>query len=419
MTRRSVLAAVSVGATAITPALGGTKAGTVESADADRSFDPSRHGFGFFNWRVRDGPYPETDEAALETGWRESFERAFDRPLSELPSGLTAALAHHAREGVLEAARTNGYCYGMVFAAQQYFERPGSIPAGFESASDVTSPSAPRTSDRTPVLDEIVEHHAAQYLDLHAWLGRYALFDPSLIDYEAQLADLLATVDAYGTAGITLFSADSRRSHQVLVYDYERHPGRIELVAYDPNYRAEVYERFTYTIGVDTSGESPVPEPVEYGAGYDQFVHNEYDRAIHAGEGSPGPLADVGLHDRLFGTTLFVAGDPAVETRVVDPDGRPLARTDGPEPLHYRYGASEGTYRIVLTGRNAGEYALDLYAGGRDRTFLDETLDGSVGAGETARYELTIDRGGATLETGLGSAAFLGAAGGYACHRRS
>lgn len=416
MTRRSVLAAASVLATAVTPVLGGATA-TTQSVDADRSFDPTRHGFGFYNWRVQDGPFPGTD-ATLEEGWREPFERAFDRPMSDLPDGLVNALAKHARDGLLEATRTNGYCYGMVFAAQQYFERPDSIPGGFEYASDVMDPYAPRTSDRTPVLDEIIDYHTAQYLDLHAWLGRYALLDPSLIDYEAQIADLIAMIDTFGTAGITVFSEDSLRSHQILVYDYERRPDRVDLVAYDPNYRAEVYDRFTYTIEVDTSGGSPVPDPIEYGAGYDHFLHNEYDRSIGTREES-GPLADASLYDRLFGTTLFVTGDPAVRTHVVDPNGRRLARTGGVDPLHYRYGAPEGTYRISVTGREGGEYALDLYAGGRNRTYLEETLEGSVRVGETDRYEVTIDADGAALDSGLAGAALLGTAGGYAYHRRS
>lgn len=63
----------------------------------------------------------------------------------------------------------------------------------------------------------------------------------------------------------------------MLVYDYDRRPGRVVLRAYNPNYTAESYEEFTYTIEIDTCGPSPVPQPVEYGPRYDQFIHNEYD----------------------------------------------------------------------------------------------------------------------------------------------
>lgn len=420
VTRRSVLAAGSLAVAAITPTFGGST-GTIEPARNDRSFEPTRHGFGFYNWHVREGPYPGTRERALEDDWREPFERIFDRPLTELPAGLRERLAHHAHEALLEAVRTNGYCYGMVFAAQRYFERPETIPAGFDAASEITHPNAPRSSRGTPVLDEIIEYQTAQYVDLHAWLGRYGLFDASLIDYESQMADLLATIDGFGTAAITLFSEESTRSHQVLVYDYERHPDRTVLFAYNPNYVAEVYERFTYVIEVDTSGERPVPRPIDYGPKYDQFVHNEYDRAIRTRRDPSGPLtADAGsLYDRLFGATLFVGTDPVVETSVVDPAGRRLACTSGTDPLHYRYGASEGTYRITLTGRTSGEYALDVYAGGRYRDPLDGTIEGSITAGETRRYEVTIADGRATLGEGLLGTALLGTAGtGYAYRRR-
>lgn len=419
MTRRSVLAAASVAATAITPVLGGSTTGSVESTTS-QGCDPTRHGFGFHNWPVEEGPYPGTPEG-IEEGWREPFGRAFDRPLSELPAGLLERFAQHAREGLLEAVGTSGYCYGMIFAAQRYFERPGTIPAGFETASEIVHPNAPRAIEGTPVLDDIIEYHAAQYVDFYAWLGRYALFDASLIDYESQMTELLATLDTFGTAGITLFSATAARSHQVLVYDYERRPGLTTLFAYNPNYPAGIYEDFTATIEIDTSGEKPVPRPIEYGTTYDQFIHNEYSRAIRTRRDSSGPFVTGGdsLFERLFGTTLFVRTTPSIETTVVDPIGRRLASTGGTEPLHYRYGATEGTYRIALTGRETDEYALDVYAGSQHRTFLDETIEGSIAPNETERYAVTIESEGASLETDLGGAALLGAIGtGYAYHVR-
>ncbi|WP_238532770.1 hypothetical protein [Halalkalicoccus jeotgali] len=421
MTRRSVLAAVPVAAAAITPGLDGSRSGVVGTTSMESTFDPSRHGFGFYNWRIREGPYPGTPPDAIDDGWRESFERAFDRRLSELPAGVVGALSRHAREGLLEAVRTDGYCYGMIFAAQRYFERPETIPADFGTASEITHPHAPLSGEATPVLEDLIDYQTAQYVDFHAWLGRYALFDASLIDYESQIPDLLAAVDAFGTAAITLFTESSVRSHQVLVYDYERSPGRLVLFAYNPNYTAATYEEYTYTVEVDTSGASPVPRPTEH-AGYDQFVHNEYDRAIRTRRESAGagPLADGNsLYERLFGTTLFVDADPAVRTIVVDPAGRRLDHTAGPEPLHYRYGAPEGTYTIVLRGREDAEYAVGIHAASQHRTFLDETVEGSLEAGETDRYEVHIDGSGATLETGVGATALLGALGtGYAYRTR-
>lgn len=414
-----MLAAVSVAAATVAPVLGGSKTGTLSPKKADHTFDPTCHGFGFYNWRVYESEYPESDEA-IEDDWRASFERAFDRPVTDLPEGLIGAISKHAREGLLEAVRTNGYCYGMVFAAQKYFEQPEKIPAEFKTASEVTHPNAPREREKSPVLDEIRKYHAAQYLDIYAWLGRCGLFDVSLIDYEQQLDDLCHAVDTFGTAGITVFTEGAVRSHQVLVYDYEQYVDRTVLLAYDPNYTAESYERFTYTIEIDTSAETPSPKPIEYGMAYDQFIHNEYDRTISDQRGVAGPLTDDhSLFDELFDTTVFVTTSPTLETVVIGPSVQRLKRVTGSDVIHYRYGATNGTYTISFTGQRTAEYTVGVYVSIRYRTALDETLEGSIAAGETKQYELTIDHGRTALETGLSSAAVLGLVGGYAYHQRS
>jgi hypothetical protein len=417
-----MLAAVSMAtAAAVTPVLGGSKTGAFGSSDSDRTFDPTRHGFGFYNWRVQDGPYPEIERPAVETDWRDSFEAVFDRPIAELPDGFLDKLTHHARAGLLEAVRTNGYCYGLVFAAKKYFERPETIPGGFDTAGEIMDPNAPLDSEKTPILDEIIEYHAAQYLDFQAWLGRYGVFHPSAIDYETQLRDLTAAIDAFGTAGVTLISEESVRSHQVLLTGYDRHATGITFAGYDPNYTAETYHTFDYTIEVDTTGETPKPEPIEYGVRYEQFLHNEYDREILSRRNSAGSVFDDSsrLYDGLFGTTLFVTTDRELDVVVVDPSGRRLERTIGDDTVCYRYGAVDGTYTITLTGQRSKEYALDIYASSAHHTILDETAEGSVSPGELLQYEVTIDRNRASLETGLGSAASLGVIGGYAYHHRS
>lgn len=412
VTRRSVLAAASVGAFAsITPVIRGshTDSGVHRPGDAT-AFDPTRHGFGFYNWRIQQGPYPEPvagnadaepGSASLLDRWREPFERTFDRPLSSLPDRLLDAIGDHAREGLLELTQTDGYCYGMVFAAQRYFERPETIPGGFGSASEITHPNAPVSTAETPILDEIIEYHTAQYLDFYAWFGRYAMFQPAWIDYERQLQDLTSALDVYGTAGLTLVEAGSTRSHQVLVYDYDRRPDHTIFSVYDPNYPADAYEDGSPTIAVDTSGSEPVVEPIDLGSGYEQFIHNEYDRAIRArSEGrTRAPVTAAGtFEDHLFGGTLFVATDGPVRGTVIDPDGRPLDRTDGDRTVHYRYGAPTGTYILQVTGRRAGDYAIEAYAGSHRRDLLDETLETTVAAGETHRYGIRVGRGDGTLE---------------------
>ncbi len=409
-TRRSVLTAASAGAVAsITPFARGSKTGSgvYRTTSDTRSFDPAHHGFGFFNWLTQEGPYPgsvpsdaEVEPHSLREHWREPFEGAFDRPISSLPDRLLDGLANHARKGLLEITRTNGYCYGMVFAAQRYFEQPETIPESFTNASEITHPQAPLTTDRTPVLEDIIEYHAAQYLDFYAWFGRHAMMDPDRIDYDQQLRELTSVIDVYGTAGLTLFNAGTVGSHQVLVYDYDRRPDGLMLSVYDPNLPADAYANTTPTIEIDTTGSEPVVERIEMGSGYDHFVHNEYDRAIRARHetrnGSRSTIPNP-LGVELFDGTLFVETNGPVEVTVLDPDGRPLDHTDDDRPLHYRYGAAPGTYTLQVTGQRTGGYGVEVYAGDHRRDLLDEALDGSITAGEAHRYEIVIGRDGGAL----------------------
>jgi hypothetical protein len=403
-TRRSFLAAASAGTIAVLSPVVGSEDGRRRTGIGGDGFDPVRHGFGFFNWRVSQGPYPGAVEAGstpdhgFSDRWEEPFERAFDHPLTALPDRLRESLSRHAHEGLIEVTRTDGYCYGMVFAAQRYFERPGTIPAGFERASEIGHPEAPLSSPETPVLDEIVAYHTAQYLDFYAWFGRYAIARPSLIDYAEQLRELTAVLDVYGTAGVTLVRGGSSRSHQVLVYGYDRRSDGVTLDVYDPNYRAALYEERHPTIEIDTTGDEPTIDSIDFGSGYRHVVHNEYDRLIREGhEGrdrTPSIVATPDAMDRLFDAALFVEVEGPVRTAVTDPDGRPLDRTDGENALHYRYGADPGTHLLSVAGEAADEYAIDAYAGGYRGDLFEERREASIDAGEVHRYELTVDYGG-------------------------
>lgn len=340
--------------------------------------------------------------------WRDPFESAFDRPISSLPDRLFDGFARHAREGLLEIVRTYGYCYGMVFAAQRYFERPETIPGPFANGSEVAHPQAPLGSDRSPVLDDIIEYHAAQYLDFHAWFGRHAMVDSDWIDYDRQLGDLMAVLDVYGTAGLTLFNDGIVGSHQVLAYDYDRHPDGVAFSVYDPNRPADAYANADIdpTIEVDTTGPDPVVEHIEMGSGYDHFLYNEYDRAIRTRHeprngSTSAALSPFGL--RSFDGTVFVEIGGPIEATVLDPDGRPLDCT-GDRSLHYRYGAPSGAYTLQLAGRRTGEYRVDVYAGSHRRDLLDETLEGTIAAGETRRYEIVLGREDGAMGDGRSAA---------------
>ena len=401
LNRRSFLAAASAGAfTSLIPSIRGWDLEGGDRRDDRSAFEPTRHGFGFRNWRIRDDTDPDSDEGDPEhefiDQWHEPFERAFDSSITSIPGRLQEALADHAREGLLEATRTNGYCYGMVFAAQQYFERPETIPRGFANASVIEHPEAPLAVPETPVLDTIVDYHTAQYLNFYAWFGRYALSNPDWIDYEEQLHGLTTALDTHGTAGITLTSSASVRSHQVLAYDYNRRSDGLSLTVYDPNRPAAAYHDWTPTIEIDTTGSEPTVAPIALGSGYDHFIHNEYDQRIRDSHGDqPSPFSTTpNVLDRLLGRALFIDIDGPVRTAILDPAGKRVERTYGDRALHYRYGADIGTYRLRVTGENDGEYTVDAYVGGHRGDLLEDIVGTSIAAGETHRYELSIGFGG-------------------------
>lgn len=287
----------------------------------------------------------------------------------------------------------------------------------------------------------------SQFLDLHAWVGRPALRKPDWIDYDAQLRNVVAVVDAHGTACVPLFRSDESTSHQVLVYGYRTTSDRTSLSVYDPNRPASQYRSGDVgrTIEVDTSGERPVVEP--YGTKeYDGFVFNRYDRIIAARRSaeSLGAIDRASEENRLllFDVALFLV-DAEVGLTVVGPNGSPLTRLVSPlmdrrsteyRRTRVRYGADPGRYRVVVTGSRPTEYTLSAHAASLDGERLSDRSRASIDAGEVHEYVATVPTsaaddgdlerrpgGGPSITTGAGlvvGATDL-AAGVYAlCRRR-
>lgn len=181
----------------------------------------------------------------------------------------------------------------------------------------------------------------------------------------------------------------------MLVYDYDRRRDGVDLAVYDPNYAAGAYGSRRPAIRIDTSSAEPTVVPIDLSAGYDRFdrlLHNDYDRRIRAGYGDRAPslTAAPEVLDRVLGRTLFVEIEGPVRTAIVDPGGGSVDRTRGEHPFHYRYGAPTGTYSLRAIGEADGEYSIDAYAGGHRGDLLEETIEASIEAGETHRYELPI-----------------------------
>lgn len=372
-------------------------------------FDPSRHGFGFRNWssQTQDFEVPDADPSddrvreRLRSGWRGPAASVLGLRLTAVPDALLDALTDQLRGSLLQRAGTNGHCYGMGLAAQRYFERPATLPLELATASEVQHPAAPLEEPDAPVYREIVGLQADQFLRFRAWLGRRAMLWPDRIDVDAQLRDVRAVIDTFGTATVSLLESQLS-GHQVLAYDYDDHADGTTLSVYDPNHRAELYDRQRRTIEFERTERGLSMRP--YGR-YTRFLFNRYDRiedATGREDASPLDHTDLGateVRESLFPMALVTVDSEDVDLAVSTPGGGRLGRTRGAfmdrsrwrhPRLRFAYGVDSGRYRIGILGRKTTAYTLRARVVGRAGGSLDATRSGTVEAGETRTYDATV-----------------------------
>lgn len=399
--RRGFLVRLGAGTTALAtiPA--------VADSRADEGFSPETHGFGFRNWRGTELAYPGHDHRAVsnkevrrcvERDWRGPFEDLFGTPVSELPDALTGLVASQIRIAAAQLSSTDGHCYGMTFAAQEFFEDPSTLPSDVEYASALRTPEVTRESGET-IGTHIDEYQSTQLLDVRSWLGRHRMLRPQTIDFEAETAALTAAVDAFGTAGVTVVDSTTRRSHQVLAYDYEDVDDGTRLAVYDPNAPARAYRdgrRRTVTV-------SPTAEtPLSGYSPYDSFVFNRWDRAIRAGSDPAGPRRTDGEDDfshLLERAVRFTVTSPNVALSVVAPDGRAVGRNVAEKmdrsrtdvyAMRYRYDAPPGDYRVAVVGKRDATYELTAEAAGLAGSFVQRSVTATVRPGDVREYVVTV-----------------------------
>lgn len=375
-------------------------------------FDPSRHGFGFPNWTA-DSQYfetpPEIDREPIDrrirAEWNQQAAPLMDLDFGALPNPLIRAIATQLRAAVVQRAGTNGHCYGMALAAQQYYEIPEAIPVDMRLASAIDDPTVPHDDPSAPVYEDIVQLQADQFLRFRAWLGRRGMLFPDAIDTAAVLRDIRAVVERFGTASVTIFNG-SLYSHQLLVYDVHDYGDRVELEAYDPNLPASFYADATATLRLDRVGDEL--SMVQYDR-YTGLLYNRYDRIERATDrGEVSPLDHLTLsretfRERLFPLALILADSEAVDLVVETPDGGRMERLRGEYMdrslgtypcLRSRYGVEPGRYRISVFGLGGTDYELRALVTGVDGTVVDATESRRIGAGDVHRYWLTIPESG-------------------------
>ncbi len=426
-------------------------------------FLPQRDGFGFRNWSSRrqefdtprNDPSPEDVHSHIKTGWADRAQSILGLEIDSLADPLVEILTTQLHSTLRQRAGTNGHCYGMCLTAQAYHEEPQTIPMGRETAAAIAHPTEPLESPTAPVYEDIVSLQAAQFLQFRAWLGRRAMLWPDRINVEAQLRDVRAVIDTFGTAAVTILS-DQLSGHQVLAYDYadrETENGReTTLSIYDPNYRAGIYDGRTFTLEFADSGANADMETdtttdsrlamKPYGR-YTRFLFNRYDRIDDATGRSATPLDHLeygrgSVRESLFPVALVTADTAAVDLSIARPNGGHLNRlsgefmdrTRGDFPrMQYAYGVENGRYRVTVYGQQETDYEVRVRIAGEDGARLDTTRTDRISGGEshvytaavpaTADEEGTLERQGesrwaetiglAGVGVGLGAAGGVGA----------
>ncbi|MDS0299845.1 hypothetical protein NDI76_13940 [Halogeometricum sp. S1BR25-6] len=400
MGRRRFLASVGAGAVGLAAAPG------VAAADPREGFDPSVHGFGFRNWRGSERAYPGHDHRRLadeevrecvRLDWQGPFADLFGTPVARLPDALVGLVASQIRVAAAQLSSTDGHCYGMTFAAQEFFEDPNALPDSVEHAAELRTPEVPRGEGGT-VGTRIDEYQSTQLLDVHSWLGRRRMLRPQKIDHAAELAALTATVDAFGTAGVTLVDTATRLSHQVLVYDYAERGDATLLDVYNPNVPAKSYRpRYRRRLKVVPNADRPLANHAEF----DSLVFNRWDRAIRADADVTAPRrTDDGDFSHLLERAVrFTVSSPNVGLSVVAPDGTAVGRNRAEMMdrsrgdvygTRYRYDAPAGDYRVSVVGKRAATYELTAEAAGLDGSLLDDAVTAHIAPGEVREYVASV-----------------------------
>jgi hypothetical protein len=394
----------------------------VEDPPDTEGFDPAMHGFGFPNWagtfgETVDGEQFEYDDDGLT---REAIQAAMVEDWAIDGDSLLWSILSRVFYGYLSSeAATNGHCYGMAFAAEEYFSTPSRLPDATDTASAVQKP----TGEYASVGELIREYQTSQIISTAGpFVTNRALIDDS-IDTTVAIEKLKTALDRAGTAGISLYSSTIDSIHDVLAYGYKEREDSVEVAVYDPNNPAvsgaEITSPYAASeaAGPSTSFEIDAVSG-EMESGYENDLSDivspiTYDRWAFT---RPGLSLDVteemtGDADQYlspFRQGLFIGlNSPATleidapaESRVVHPRVPGDASTDeGYHDFAFVMNSRPGAYSVTVTGTGSGEYTLDLYGIQGNEPVIDESVSGPTAADQVDRVD--IELGASESETNI------------------
>jgi hypothetical protein len=368
------------------------------------SFKFTRDAFQFRNWSGKepDGATVDwdpnhdhigTQKSLFVTGFVSSLKANIlpPIPLTSVPDAVLREFAETAYDKFADGEFRDAHCFGMVFAAEQYYQSgvPDSIPAKATSASDIPQP----TGEYHPVEMDIDKYHQSQGRDASIWWrGNYVLKYGN-VDLDGQFSEIRDAIDNSGVAPVGL-GGDGL--HQVLAYDYDNDNSNKQLTVYDPN---EPPDRLDANI----TGETITFENsrINYTAGF-------YDTAVYITPPQPDPVGAIvggvkaasdimvqAISEAVEGFISIFANSP-VQIDVTAPDGTQLLHPDGPvngtppDEIVYLTGCSAGEYQITVEGTGSGSYTIESQGAVPNGGRINASQSGSISEGETQTLTATV-----------------------------
>ena len=398
-------------------------------------FDPSVHGFGFANWASGDNTYPAHDHSSIALDEfsqliTESFIPDLQDGDVQIPGYAAPLLVSLLYPVINSGAATNGHCYGMVYASQEYY-KSGVPVTGVSTANEILTPGV----EDDAVGDDIDFYQNTQYLDTDVLTPMLLLcvFDKSPDHYGAVLDDIQNTIEDQGTAPLALSTSGEGGGHSVLAYDVtDSAAGQSKVHVYDPSSPFDLDKAssvpqeydlwakrisvnnpsgildfgYTTSITFDTTGADTTIES-SY-RGYDQILPlkdgGDVDNPIQTfGKYVTGSLFAL-IADFLAGLITFeitlsspdgeaTTGStqetsPSAEVTVTDPSGESLFALEAEsgvdrsdlefDAFRYQTAADPGQYGVTIDAEDSVEYTIQAKGEIEDAGSIEATESGTV-----------------------------------------
>ncbi|AXG09651.1 hypothetical protein [Haloplanus rubicundus] len=407
-------------------------------------FDPAIHGFGFQNWSG-EGEFnpPHNHETIAEDTFNTQFEQEWLPELKQNTSlPLPASIATQIADALYETLRqgpenvySDGHCFGMCLAAQQYFENgvPDTLPAEISAAADIPRPTG-EYADIGGEIDELHRSHALNSntaVEMKQFLSPNSSQNETAYDAEKEIEAIRSAIKQNGTALIGIGSSpstspDDSYLHQLVGYNVEVEGESLEsadtayIDVYDPNYEADYYTTNSQRLEIDISQPTDMPLVNNDGKGYifryQRFAlvgprRTDFRGAVIFTSKLWGDYLENVLENILGGYMIIWANSP-VRINATAPDGTQLAHPDEPvdeippSEIVYLSEAPAGDYEIEVEGIGTGDYMLNIKSSIKDGGQIDKQVIREITEDETQMLTATIpenpDEEG-TISEGRGS----------------